>query len=46
MNKKFWKQFAIALLVFLAGYASFDHRWMHIFSAPVTAPSVSGAPAT
>jgi hypothetical protein len=27
-NKKFWKQFAIALLLFLAGYVTFNSKYL------------------
>jgi NitT/TauT family transport system substrate-binding protein len=28
MNKNFWKQFAIALALFLLGYATFNSKWL------------------
>lgn len=28
MNKNFWKQFAIALALFLAGYMTFNSKWL------------------
>jgi hypothetical protein len=27
-NKEFWKKFAIALIVFLAGYATFNSKYL------------------
>lgn len=27
MNKSFWKQFAIALVLFLLGYFTFNQHW-------------------
>jgi NitT/TauT family transport system substrate-binding protein len=27
-NKNFWKQFAIALILFLAGYATFNSKYL------------------